>query len=83
MFILLDGEGVYMSLLELKSLNRNSHEMGGETMVIELGETEVIIEYTADDKDIRIVDGDTVVKVRLNEDCSIRDVLEDDQFVNP
>lgn len=71
-----------MGLIALKSLNRHSHEKGGETMVIELGDTEVIIEYTADDRDIRIVDGDSVVKVRLDEDTSIRDVLKDDQFLS-
>lgn len=71
-----------MGLIQLKSLNRHSHEMGGETMVIELGDTELIIEYTADEKDIRIADGNSVIKVRLDDDCSVRDVLENDQFLS-
>lgn len=72
-----------MALIQLDSLNRNSHPEGGETMVLEMNDTQVIIEYTADAKDIRIADGSSVVKVRLEDDCSIRDVLKDDRFLSP
>lgn len=72
-----------MGLLTLKSLNRNSHPQGGETLVIELGDTELIVEYTADHRDIRVSDGTNVVKIRLNQDCSVRDVLKNDQFLSP
>ena len=71
-----------MGLLTLKSLNRNSHPQGGETLVIELGDTELIVEYTADHRDIRVCDATNVVKIRLNQDCSVRDVLKNDQFLS-
>lgn len=72
-----------MGLINLKSLNRHSHPAGGETMVLELGDTELVIEYTAENKDIRLVDGSSIVKIRLNDDCSVRDVLQNDQFLSP
>jgi hypothetical protein len=72
-----------MGLLTLKSLSRNSHPQGGETLVIELGDTKLIVEYTANHRDIRVCDGNGVIKIRLNQDCSIRDVLQDDRFLAP
>jgi hypothetical protein len=68
-------------ILTLKSLNRHSHPRGGETLVVEIGDTELTVEYTADHKDIRVCDGSTVVKIRLNQDCSVRDILRDDRFL--
>lgn len=58
------------------------HEKG-ETAVLSIGDTEVIIEFTVDNRDIRITDGEQIVKVRLDDDCSIRDILQNDQFVSP
>ena len=72
-----------MGLLTLKSLNRNSHPQGGETLVIELGDTELIVEYTADHRDIRVCDRTSVVKIRLNQDCSVRDILKNHQSLSP
>lgn len=70
-----------IGMIDLKKFNPHSHPKGGETMVIEMGDTEVILEYTAENRDIRICDGDSIVKVRLNEDCSIRDALKNDRFM--
>lgn len=67
--------------MEAISIDRMTPHEHGETAVLNIGDTEVIIEVTNGNRDIRIVDDDTVVKVRLGDDMSIQDVLENDRFL--
>lgn len=43
--------------------------------------TEIIVDTTPEHRDIRITDGQTILKIRLNEDYTIEDILENDRFL--
>lgn len=72
-----------MGLIEIDSLTRNSDPAGGETLVLTVGETELTIEVTPGNQDIRITDNDTTVKVTLDEETTIDEILQDDLYLTP
>ncbi len=74
--------------LTLKDFTRHSNGSPGDHMVANIQQmgdgkttndtTDVIIDTTPEHRDIRITDGDKIIKIRLAEDYTVREILDDD-----
>lgn len=72
-----------MGIIEIESLERNNDVNGGEILELNIGDTTVLIEASPDQNDIRVADNDTTVKVTLDDDYNVEDILQDDLFLTP
>lgn len=45
--------------------------------------TDIIIDTDQEHRDIRITDGQKIIKIRLDDEYKIQDILENDRFLTP